>query len=326
MAASDPAVVTTDAARIDVGSFQVLSATGADRQAFLHRLLTTDIESLAMGAGTRALLLTLKGHIAVDFRVCRLAEEIRLVVPPGQAAEAVAALTKYAVMDDFAVAPKAGWRLVAVYGAKAEARLRQAGVDVPAGLAEGPRLGYAEAGFEGGGPLWLLAERGYGAPGVWAFGPEAAAGALEARLGTAGVETLEEGVAEGLRVDAGSPRFGIEITADYFPMEVGLSRAIDYGKGCYLGQEPIVRIRDRGHINWRLVKLAIAGGAPVAPGDRLESEAKPKAGRVTSVAEVPAGKVALAMAHVSVPVGAAVTVRHGEEAVTAQIVTEVEDP
>ena len=44
-------------------------------------------------------------------------------------------------------------------------------------------------------------------------------------------------------------------------MEVGLDAAIDYAKGCYLGQEPIVRIRDRGHINWRLVGLDVAGAA-----------------------------------------------------------------
>ena len=70
-------------------------------------------------------------------------------------------------------------------------------------------------------------------------------------------------------------------------MEVGLDGAIDYKKGCYLGQEPIVRIRDRGHINWRLVGLDIAGADDPAPGDPLESDAKPKAGKVTSAGAPP---------------------------------------
>ena len=96
-------------------------------------------------------------------------------------------------------------------------------------------------------------------------------------------------------------------------MEVGLDALIDYGKGCYLGQEPIVRIRDRGHINWRLAGLRLHAEAPVAPGDRFESDARPKAGRVTSAARLPGQPpVALALVHVSVPVGTQVRVRHGE--------------
>lgn len=103
-------------------------------------------------------------------------------------------------------------------------------------------------------------------------------------------------------------------------MEAGVDRLIDYTKGCYLGQEPIVRIRDRGHINWRLVGLRLRDGGEVAPGDRLESESKPKAGRVTSVAQPPGeSPVALALLHVTIPEGAQITVRHGEQAVVADV-------
>jgi folate-binding Fe-S cluster repair protein YgfZ len=103
-------------------------------------------------------------------------------------------------------------------------------------------------------------------------------------------------------------------------MEVGLAAAIDYGKGCYLGQEPIVRIRDRGHINWRLVTLDLAGPADPAASDPIESEAKPKAGRVTSAGRLPGGGgVALAMLHTSVPVGATVHIRHGDARIDALV-------
>jgi len=116
------------------------------------------------------------------------------------------------------------------------------------------------------------------------------------------------------------PRFGAEITPDYFPMEVGLDAAIDYAKGCYLGQEPIVRIRDRGHINWRLVGLDIAGSDDPAALDPIETDAKPKAGRVTSASRLPDGRgVALAMLHTSVPVGATIRIRHGDARIDAQV-------
>jgi folate-binding protein YgfZ len=154
--------------------------------------------------------------------------------------------------------------------------------------------------------------RQLGVDGFWLGGaPSAVAGAW-ARLAGAGTPELETATAEAARIVALEPRFGAEITADYFPMEVGLDDAIDYGKGCYLGQEPIVRVRDRGHVNWRLAGLDLVGvgmGDP-HPGDAIESDAKPKAGRVTSAARFPDGRgVALGMVHVSVPVGATVRIR-----------------
>ena len=103
-------------------------------------------------------------------------------------------------------------------------------------------------------------------------------------------------------------------------MEVGLDGAIDYTKGCYLGQEPIVRIRDRGHINWRLVGLDIDDPRDPAAQDAIESDVKPKAGRVTSVARLPGGRgVALALLHVSVPDGSVVRVKHGDDVIPARV-------
>jgi folate-binding protein YgfZ len=163
------------------------------------------------------------------------------------------------------------------------------------------------------GPLWVVHAPAYGADGFWVFGEAGAIDALTQRLADAGVPRLRGDVAEALRVLAGEPKFGVEITEDYFPMEVGLGGAIDYAKGCYLGQEPIVRIRDRGHVNWRLVGLRLRDDVEVAPGDRLGSEAKPKAGKLTSVARLPGGlPVALGLLHVSVPAGAEVQIHKGE--------------
>jgi folate-binding protein YgfZ len=162
--------------------------------------------------------------------------------------------------------------------------------------------------------------RGLGAGGVWLFADPVVREAIAGRLAAAGIGRLSPAVAEVLRIENGEPAWGQEITADYFPMEIGLDGAIDYGKGCYLGQEPIVRIRDRGHLNWRLVRLQLRDpGAPLpARGDALEADVKARAGRVTSAAQLPgAAPVALAVLHVSVPVGAEVRIQHGEARLAA---------
>ena len=162
--------------------------------------------------------------------------------------------------------------------------------------------------------------RELGAPGFWLGGPRALVAAARDAPRARRRRELDPAAAEAARIAALEPRFGAEITADYFPMEVGLSGAIDYDKGCYLGQEPIVRIRDRGHINWRLVGLDLAGDGDPAAGDALESDAKPKAGRVTSAARLPDGRgVALALVHTSIPVGAGSAIRHGDGAMDATI-------
>ena len=161
------------------------------------------------------------------------------------------------------------------------------------------------------------------------FGPAVALGGVRGALLAAGAREVPAELAEVLRLRAGEPRFGSEINEDYFPMEVGLSSAIDYVKGCFLGQEPIVRIRDRGHLNYRLARLEAAGEGELAPGDRLETDAKAKAGRVTSAARLPGEPaVALAMVHVSVTAGSQVRVRKenapaGDPSATVAVVSDV---
>ena len=170
--------------------------------------------------------------------------------------------------------------------------------------------------------------RELGAEGYWVAGPLDVMFARELLEGIQ-VRELSETATEAARIAALEPRWGAEITPDYFPMEVGLADAIDYAKGCYLGQEPIVRLRDRGHINWRLVSLDIVdnlGPIDPAPGDALESDTKPKAGKITSVGRFPDGRgVALAMLHVSLPVGADVRVKHAETTLPARVRQSVSD-
>lgn len=320
----DPRLLSEDAAVVvDGGDREVIRASGADRVAFLHRLLTGNIAGAAVGGGTRSLLLDLKGHVVVDMLVFVAADEVRLVLPPGQAAAAAAALSKYAIMDDFTATPAPELVPLVVYGPRAFARLAEAGLAVPESVVAGPPWSHAEVAGPDGTAVWIIRARGLGRDdGAWLFAPASERDRLLGRLAAAGVRRVPTEVAEVLRIQSGEPRFGAEITKEHFPMEVGLDRALDYTKGCYLGQEPIVRIRDRGHINWRLVGLRVLDAEVVpAAGDPLESDIKPRAGRITSAARLPGQPaVALALLHVSVPAGTEVRVRHGDVVARAQVV------
>jgi tRNA-modifying protein YgfZ len=293
------------------GGRQLIAAGGADRIRFLHGLVTNDVAGTPVGRGCRAALLTPKGQVVADLRICVRGDDVRIIVDRDQARPVAEALSRYAIMDDFTAAPVPDFAFLSILGPAAASRLGDAGVPVGDLAAADPRdLPHAEVG-----EFWLVRTRELGTDGFWVGAPEQAISALRGRLTATGVPALQPDAAEAARIDALEPRFGVEITTDYFPMEVGLADTIDERKGCYLGQEPIVRIRDRGHINWRLVVLDVRGDLAPRAGDPLESDTKPKAGRVTSAAHLPDGRVvALAMAHVSLPVGATLRIRGQDDA------------
>jgi folate-binding protein YgfZ len=297
---------------------QLIVATGTDRVRFLHGIVTADVAGAAPGQGRRSALLTPKGHLVAEMEMFSRPDDLWIVVGPGLGETVAGALSRYAIMDDFAAAVRPEITFASLLGPAAAARLAAIGL-APGALADGPARAHGEVGAPGQ-TMWLARVRELGHDGFWLAGERAAMDAVQGRLGSAGVGALPPAVAEAARIVALEPRAGAEITADYFPMEVGLGDAIDYGKGCYLGQEPIVRIRDRGRINWRLCQLELDGELDPQVGDPLESDAKPKAGRVTSAARLPDGRgVALAMVHVSLPVGATLRIRRAEAAIPAHV-------
>jgi tRNA-modifying protein YgfZ len=298
------AALSSEAALLDPLGKELVIARGADRVRFLNGVVTADIGHLPVGGGTRALLLTPKAHILADLQVFLREDDAYLVVAAGQGQAAAAALSRYAVMDDFTAEAAPEVELVAVLGPRAAEALAAAELSTVA-FDGAPLWSHATLGTR-----WVARARQLGVEGYWVAGPKSEIDELRTALRARGTPRLPTAVAEMARVLAREPAWGQEITDEFFPMEIGLGDAISYGKGCFLGQEPIVRIRDRGHVNWRLAALDLAQDAgDIAVGDRLESDAKPKAGKITSVARAPDGRpVALAVVHVSVPAGGAVRV------------------
>lgn len=84
---------------------------------------------------------------------------------------------------------------------------------------------------------------------------------------------------ERLRIRAGFLRYGVDVGEDHFPFETPLARFLDYGKGCYVGQEPVFRVHAQGNAAHALRGLLIEGAAPIAPGTRLDAPGK---GELTS--------------------------------------------
>ena len=98
----------------------------------------------------------------------------------------------------------------------------------------------------------------------------------------AGMLEESDRTVERLRICAGFLRYGVDVDEDHFPFETPLAKLLDYGKGCYVGQEPVFRVHAQGNSARMLRGLVIDGTAPIASGSVIEHPTKDNAGKVTS--------------------------------------------
>jgi len=101
-------------------------------------------------------------------------------------------------------------------------------------------------------------------------------------IGDAHAHAVDESAAEVLRIRAGFLRYGVDVDEDHFPFETPLVHFLDYGKGCYVGQEPVFRVHSQGNAARMLRGITVEGAAPLAPGTTIKHPAKDNAGVVTS--------------------------------------------
>lgn len=301
----------------------VLRATGKDRQTFLQRITSGTITGKTAGQGARTLLLDVRGRVLASLLAFVRARSVRMLVPAGQGADVAAGLGKYAIMDDFQIAVEDELATAAVLGPRSIDALATVGVTELPPLLQAPLFDHAEVQSPWG-PLWLAHGRACGTDGLCVVALREAREALVQALVDQGTARLDPDLIEPLRIAALEPKAGAEITPDRFPVEVGLGAAIDHGKGCYVGQETIVRMRDRGIVRKRLTLLRLADDAVPAAGDKVAGASTPAAGQVTSAARLPGeAPVALAIVASAVAVGATVQIDRAGAALSAEVVAEV---
>jgi folate-binding protein YgfZ len=243
--------------------------TGPDRVSFVQGMVTNDVEKLAVGAAAYAAMLTAKGAMVGDVRILKREDEVLLDTGPGRGAGVLEFLNKFLISEEAELAAADDLAVVGLVGPQAEAWAAK--VDVSQG-----RFGS----FVGGVDLVV---------------PRAALASVEALLGE--VPLLDAATVEVLRVERGVPVFGVDMTETTIPLEANLDHAINYTKGCYIGQEVIARATYRGQMNKKLVGLELGTLTPPVKTE-LQRDGK-KVGWVTSVVFSPkrGQQVALGYVH-----------------------------
>lgn len=279
---------------VDVSGRGRIAVEGADRRSFLQALVSNDVDTLAVGAGTYATYLTPQGRMICDLEIYHRPEEFVVEVPDGMGPRLASRLDEVIFTEDVRIVDLTGTTCeIAVVGARAAAVVSGAANVDPGALAGLPELSQVDT---TGGFVVRSAEASL--PFFKIVAPAAERDGILAGLG--GTRPLSAATAEFLRIEAGRPAFGVDMTEETIPLEAGLlERGISTSKGCYVGQEIVIRILHRGggRVAKRLVKLAMPAGVETPQhGDRL-LVADREVGRITSAAVSPVDGTILALGY-----------------------------
>ncbi len=284
------------AAWIDRSSRGRIVVSGGDRASYLQGLLTNDIAALKAGTGCYAAYLTPQGRMISDLFVYEIGDVILLSLPDADAKNAVLAkLDQFIFSEDVQLGDVTdAFAQIAVVGPQAEGVVRTlVGGDVPAVEHASVRGDIVD------GAAIVTRVTDTGEPGFDLYIEQLRLPLLKKALEAAGVAEMDAGTAEVLRVEAGVPLFHRDMDEETIPLEAGIEgRAINRAKGCYVGQEVIVRVLDRGHgrVARKLVGLSVDGDSVPAPGTAVMSDGK-RAGVVTSAVASPSLSRTIALAY-----------------------------
>jgi folate-binding protein YgfZ len=293
-------------------SLRMLAVRGSEAGDYLQSQLTKDLSGLTPGRGAYAALLDRKAHIQADMRVlCLAADDFLLVIEEAGFERTLKHLDMYRIGREAEVTDVSNAHaIVSVIGPGLESRT---------GLNPGTAEDHSEANL-GTVRCRALASPIGSLPALDLIVAAEEEAALVEQLTAAGLPEVGEEATELLRIEAGLPRYGREITTDFMPAEVGIvSTAVSFDKGCYIGQEPVARLHYKGRPNRHLRRLRF--DRPVEAGAQLLLDGK-EVGTVSTSGVSPAsGPIGLAIVRREAEPGSRLTIADSE---ASAVVEEIE--
>jgi folate-binding protein YgfZ len=276
----------------------VITLAGPDRVRYLNAILSNDIQSLEEGRGVLALLLNPHGHILAELEVYKQADKLLTLSHASVRERTVATLDKFIIMDDVELADRTDEvGSLAFEGPRAaEIAKQSSGIALP----ELPEMSIRDLDVYGI-PCHVLRRSHFGLPGAQIITKRERLAELWGRFleatRTFQGEPIGMTALNSLRLEAGVPWFPVDFNDMTIPHEAALEGThISFSKGCYTGQEIVERVRSRGHVNRRRVRLKFSSAQPPAFGTPLRAE-DAEVGTVTSAAYSPAAATAIGMGY-----------------------------
>jgi folate-binding protein YgfZ len=266
-----------------------IAVTGGDRVRWLNGMVTNNVRDLAPGHGVYAFLLNAQGRIQADLYVFQRGDSLLVDTERGQREKILQLFDHFIIADDVEIADISGiLTALGLTGPESRHVLERAGIAVP----DLAHLQFADV-------VWQLAcqqktvtllRSGEEARESWQIwiAPEYA-GELWSALLKAGARAIGTSALNLFRISRGIPQFGEDIRERDLPQETEQTRALNFTKGCYLGQEIVERIRSRGAVHRQFTAFVAEGTLP-EPGAKIlagENTEEKEVGEITSGAVLP---------------------------------------
>lgn len=265
----------------DLSGRAKISVSGGDRVRWLNGMVSNNIRDLGPGHGVYAFLLNAQGRIQADLYAYQRGESFLIDTEGSQREKVLALFDRYIIADDVEIADvSAKMASIGVTGPESRSVFERAGIAVPE---LGP-MHFAEIEWSGTSVTLLRSGKEEGDSWQIWISPEKL-DRLWDSLMKAGAKPAGHAALELFRIARGIPQFGVDIRDRDLPQETGQDRALNFTKGCYLGQEIVERIRSRGAVHRQFAAFDVEGALP-NPGTRIVTGAK-EVGEITSSAVLP---------------------------------------
>jgi folate-binding protein YgfZ len=257
-----------------------ITVTGKDRVRWLHNMVTNTVRDLPLNRGAYNFVLNAQGRILGDIYIYNRGESLVIDTDHIQVEPLLDAMKRYIIMDKVEMA-EAPILAMGCCGPKAEESMAAAGVDIR-GMEP---LEIRELAVDS---LTAMIVRGpENKPGwyeVWVTVPEdeSQGGMFGGRV--SGAQNVGTQALEWWRILHGIPQYGQDLRDRDLPQETGQTQALNFSKGCYIGQEIVERIRSRGQVHRKFIGFEFEDGLPAL--GKYDSAGRTLA-EVTSVAAVP---------------------------------------
>ncbi len=281
---------------IDLSDRAKIELTGSERIPFLDGLVTADIKVVAPGTSAYALFLNEKSRVLGDLRVYAFPESLVLDIEAGQTETILQILEKARVSDDVEFRDPGPTGHLGIHGPSADAVIANA-LDVdPRGLALDAYLSFSVDKHH---VAHVARMRPTGESGFAIWSPGSSLRDVWEALVRQGATPIGRDAYDILRIEAGVPRFGVDMGADTLALESAPESALSFTKGCYVGQEIVARGTYIGQVRRKLVGIRVDGDLPPGHGDAV-SKGSEQIGLVTSGAWSPTldSMIALALLRV----------------------------
>ncbi len=276
------------AAWMDLSERGKLRMTGDDRKRLLHAMSTNQVQKLEPGEGCYAFFLNAQGRILGDANIFVLEDSVLLDTEPETRQKLREHLDRYIIADDVTVEDVTpAMATIALEGPEAEDFIKQHAAPVPQKAFATERWGER-----------LIARVSVtGGPGFLIFVPHSEKEDLLAQFSLSGLGEATAAEARTVRIENGRPRYGEEITERYLVQETGQLQAVNFEKGCYLGQEIVERVRSRAQIHRILRRVEIDAKEAPEAGAKFQFGTE-DAGEVVSAVFSPALEKVVALAYI----------------------------